>query len=285
MKLIYLAGPIDQANRIDLAENRNRARKLLEMAGFTIYDPSVACLAGAAAGLADRPDPRPFLIHQEALRQSDGVLALLPWGVPTIGTPMEIGKATAMGKPVAVLGGQDSWHLVGEEGIKVFDPETPEEAVAWLCEVVESEGLDTRIPLKFTGDRRLAPIQTHPGDAGFDVYIARSLRLLPGETQDVECGISVELPPGFWGLLVGRSSAAKRGIRVQTAIIDGGYRGPLFTIVQNAADLAEDVELKAGERLAQLIPIPLATDSMRPVYVENLGESDRGDKGFGSTGA
>lgn len=298
MKLIYLAGPIDQNHRIDPWAERSRARALLQIAEFTVYDPAFAVLAGMAAGLTDSPDPRVGAIHEEALSRADGVLALMPPGVASIGTPMEVERALSVYKiPVAIMGPTDSWYLAHRLGnypatlLRCFPLEDHEpEALEWLKWAVDSregtrEATEGKpLMLRFSGIERLAPMQAHPGDAGFDVYISERARLEPGQTKDVPCGIKVALPKGFWGLLVGRSSAAKMGLRVQTAIIDNGYRGELFTIVQNTS-LDTVAYLEPGSRLAQLIPIPLGSDLMRPTYaVELMDETDRGEHGFGSTG-
>lgn len=292
MKLIYLAAPIDQDTRIDARMEQNRLRKLLSANGFTVYDPYLAVLGGPPAGLPDTPDARVGQIHDEALARCDGMLAVLPIGVVSIGVPMEIERALNRGAPVAVLGGESSWHVTGRASVsggrlRAFPLDSGElVALQWLRQAVDAREdkreATGKLPLKFQGADRLAPMQVYPGDAGFDVYIETPVKLEPRQTQDVPCGISIELPEGYWGLLVGRSSVAKQGLSVRTAIIDNGYRGPLFTIVENLNHNV--IYLDPGTRLAQLIPIALVSDLMRPVRVERLGETERGADGFGSTG-
>lgn len=123
--------------------------------------------------------------------------------------------------------------------------------------------------------------RAHPGDAGLDLFCSESATIEPGRFVDIPLGISVEIPGGYWAMLAGRSSTLrKRGLLVNQGIIDQGYRGPLFAGVWNLTD--EPVEVPRGDRVAQLILIPLWTGN--PVSVLHLAESSRGMSGFGSSG-
>jgi dUTP pyrophosphatase len=139
-----------------------------------------------------------------------------------------------------------------------------------------------RLPLRWKGGRK--PRRVHDGDAGFDLVCAESVTVEPGEFVDIDCDLRVELPRGTWGLLTGRSSTLRRrGLLVAQGVIDQGYRGPLFAGVWNLT--GEPVEVSAGEHLAQLIPLPVLADSLVLMRVNGpLGESERGEQGFGSTG-
>jgi dUTP pyrophosphatase len=73
---------------------------------------------------------------------------------------------------------------------------------------------------------------------------------------------------------------AARGIATTAGVIDSGYRGEILVLMTNLGDTP--VELKAGEKIAQMIPVPILTG---PVYeVETLEDSARAEKGFGSSG-
>jgi dUTP pyrophosphatase len=63
-------------------------------------------------------------------------------------------------------------------------------------------------------------------------------------------------------------------------VIDAGYRGEILILLTNLTDTA--VSLAAGDKIAQMIPVPVLTGVVR--VVESLGESDRAEKGFGSSG-
>lgn len=138
--------------------------------------------------------------------------------------------------------------------------------------------------MKWTGPEELGPSRTFVGDAGFDLYVARDTRVPVDGFVDVDLGISVEMPPGTWAMLTGRSSTIRRRrLLVTQGIIDNGYRGPLYAGVQNFNEHC--VDLERGERIAQLIPFQATATTITPYRVAQLSDTDRGTSGFGSTGA
>jgi len=135
--------------------------------------------------------------------------------------------------------------------------------------------LDADLPL---------PSYAHAGDAGLDLYAAEDVTLPPGERGVVGTGIAVAIPPGFVGLGVPRSGLAVRsGLSMVNTpgIIDSGYRGEIRIVLINH-DLRANVEVKRGERIGQLVVMPVATVDV--IEVDELSESSRGEGGFGSTG-
>jgi dUTP pyrophosphatase len=141
-----------------------------------------------------------------------------------------------------------------------------------------------RVKLLVEGAR--APVVAHPGeDLGYDLFALQDAALAPRVTVKVRTGICVEARhPGTsapLGLLVrDRSSMAARGIATTAGVIDAGYRGEILVLMTNLTDAA--VELKAGEKIAQMIPVPVLTGSVE--VVESLEDSARAEKGFGSSG-
>ncbi len=132
--------------------------------------------------------------------------------------------------------------------------------------------------------RAVLPSRAHPGDAGLDLCSLDPVEIGPGERARVPTGIAIELPAGHAGLIVPRSGlAAKQGISIVNApgLIDEGYRGELQVLLLNT-DLSRAVTLEAGERIAQLVVIPVAL--LTPLEVESFSESSRGEQGFGSSG-
>ena len=133
--------------------------------------------------------------------------------------------------------------------------------------------------------RAVLPSRAHPGDAGLDLCCLDRVEIGPGERVRVPTGIAIELPAGHAGLIVPRSGlAAKQGISIVNApgLIDEGYRGELQVLLLNT-DLALAVTLEAGERIAQLVVLPVAL--LTPLEVESFSESSRGEQGFGSSGS
>jgi dUTP pyrophosphatase len=136
------------------------------------------------------------------------------------------------------------------------------------------------------GDRGMTrePTQAYPDDAGFDLYVSSPRDIGPGRVVDIPCGVALELPSSVWVLLIGRSSTLrKRNLMVNPGIIDPGYRGELFVGVMNMG--FEGVRVEAGERLAQAIFMPNLTFGVRLNRVDELAPHERGQNGFGSSGA
>lgn len=135
--------------------------------------------------------------------------------------------------------------------------------------------------IPFTGPQ---PAQAHPGDAGADLVSAVSLTLEPGERALVPTGTSIALPDGTVGLVAPRSGlAAKHGITIVNApgVIDAGYRGEIKVCLLNT-DRDEAYEIAAGDRIAQLLVLPIPHINYRPVA--ELPSGVRGEAGFGSSG-
>jgi len=141
-----------------------------------------------------------------------------------------------------------------------------------------------RVKLLEAGAR--APIVAHPGeDLGYDLFALEDALLAPRVTAKVRTGIAVEARHPATGEPLGllvrdRSSMAARGIATTAGVIDAGYRGEILVLMTNLGEVA--VELKAGEKIAQMIPVPVLTGLVETV--NNLEESARAEKGFGSSG-
>lgn len=128
------------------------------------------------------------------------------------------------------------------------------------------------------------PSRAHEGDAGLDLYACEAAHIGPGERWSIGTGIAVEIPDGHAGLVLPRSGLAKRhGITLVNSpgLIDAGYRGEIRVLLLNA-DPAEVFRVVPGDRIAQLVIAPIALAD--PVEAEALGDSARGDGGFGSSG-
>jgi dUTP pyrophosphatase len=128
-------------------------------------------------------------------------------------------------------------------------------------------------------------VQAYPGDAGLDLAACERVELPPGERGVVGTGIAVAIPPGHAGLVVPRSGlAARHGLGKVNApgLIDEGYRGEVKVILLNT-DRTEPFVVEPGMRIAQLVILAVATP--QAVEVTELPDSERGEKGFGSSSA
>ncbi len=144
------------------------------------------------------------------------------------------------------------------------------------------------------------PERAKDGDAGMDLVATENVALWAGETKLVHTGIAIELPKGFAGLVMPRSGLALKGITLSNCVglIDSGYRGEIGVelhnnnpsrIIERTADGSVVVRdnltpfaIHRGDRIAQLVIIAVATPAL--CQVSELGASQRGVGGFGSTG-
>lgn len=124
------------------------------------------------------------------------------------------------------------------------------------------------------------PTRAHREDAGFDLYSPVDV-ILNHTTNIIKLGVCVEIPKGYVGFIMGRSSLNKNGVACLTGVIDSGYTGEI-AVVLNTVDVF--ARIKRGDRIAQLVVAKLA-DIDDAVAVDSLEDSERGAGGFGSTGA
>lgn len=130
-----------------------------------------------------------------------------------------------------------------------------------------------------------APRRVRGGDAAADLPSRVDCSLEPGERLVVPTGFAVAIPEGACGLVLPRSGlAANHGLTVLNApgLIDSGYRGEIKVIMTNAG--SERVRIERGQRIAQLLVLPVP--ALAFVEVDELppGPDDRGSDGFGSSG-
>lgn len=140
-----------------------------------------------------------------------------------------------------------------------------------------------RLKIKKLNQDAVIPCYAHEDDSGLDLYSVEDKLILPGETILISTGIAVELPPLTEAQIRPRSGLAlKYDIILPNApgTIDEGYRGEIKVIISNMG--RKEFELHKGQKIAQMVIAPV----IRPVIdeVEELGETERGADGFGSTG-
>jgi dUTP pyrophosphatase len=129
------------------------------------------------------------------------------------------------------------------------------------------------------------PERAYEGDAGLDLAACEQVRLGPGERALVPTGLAVAIPEGYAGFVQPRSGlAARDGITVVNSpgLIDSGYRGEIQVVLLNT-DRERTFTAEAGERIAQLVVLPVPDLSVREV--DELSPSERGVRGFGSSQA
>jgi len=142
------------------------------------------------------------------------------------------------------------------------------------------------LQVKLLAESARLPEVAHPGeDLGYDVFALEAVELWARASVRVKTGIAVEArhpeTGAGLGLLVrDRSSMAAKGVAVTGGVIDAGYRGEIQILLTNLTD--EAIRLNAGDKIAQMIPIPVLTGPVQ--QVDELADSTRAAKGFGSSG-
>ncbi len=138
----------------------------------------------------------------------------------------------------------------------------------------------TSIEIQRLDPKAVLPTRAHPEDAGLDLYAFEKVVVGPGQGTMARTGVALAVPPQHVGMICDRSSLAKKGLKTAGGIVDAGYRGEVMVVIRNLSN--EEIVLQAGERLAQLLILPIATPQVQEVT--GLSTSARGTGGFGSTG-
>lgn len=142
----------------------------------------------------------------------------------------------------------------------------------------------SRITFARVGDHTLpCPKRATPGSAGIDMAATHDAVIAPGNAvTPIRLGFAVAIPEGHVGLLMSRSGFGKHGVTLANSVgvIDSDYRGEVVAMF--VKDTAKDMHVKAGDRVAQLVVVPIAM--MEVAEAQTLPETKRGVGGFGSTG-
>ncbi len=126
------------------------------------------------------------------------------------------------------------------------------------------------------------PVRGHRDDAGLDLRTPFAFGILPGGSAEIDTGVHVEIAPGLVGFLKSKSGLnVKHGITSE-GVIDAGYTGSIVAKLYNHGN--EPVKFNAGDKITQLVFLPVyIPDEL--VVVDEFESTERGNGGFGSTGA
>lgn len=124
------------------------------------------------------------------------------------------------------------------------------------------------------------PSRGHETDAGLDLRTPKAVTVPAYGSAIVDTGVHVALPHGCAGLLVSKSGLNVKHSITSTGLIDEGYTGSIVVKLYNNS--GEDYDLEAGDKITQLVVIPVVCEPLEQASAFN--PSERGDNGFGSTG-
>lgn len=124
------------------------------------------------------------------------------------------------------------------------------------------------------------PSRGHKTDAGLDLRTPKAVTVPAYGSAIVDTGVHVALPHGCAGLIVSKSGLNVKHDITSTGLIDEGYTGSVVVKLYNNGP--EDYKLAAGDKITQLVVMPVVREPLEQVSVFN--PTERGDNGFGSTG-
>ena len=124
------------------------------------------------------------------------------------------------------------------------------------------------------------PKKSHLPDCGLDCFMPESFELKPLETKTIGLGIGIQVPEGFAGMLVPRSSIAEKGLIIQTSIIDPDYTGEIHLIITNCSNNV--VKIEERQRVCSLVVYNVL--NVRLDVVNEFENTERGSHGLGSSG-
>jgi dUTP pyrophosphatase len=160
------------------------------------------------------------------------------------------------------------------------------------------------LPLRFKKlhPAAILPSKTHDDDLGWDLFAVQDVRLEASSVTGIRTGIGVQFPPGYGGLIRGRSGLAmEKWIDPVAGVIDGGYHGEIVVLMNHIRESfgchPNSVYLQAGQKIAQMVIVPIVPCVAVEVggdepWPPNRGDAGgeggsggvRGSKGFGSSG-
>lgn len=135
--------------------------------------------------------------------------------------------------------------------------------------------------LVFLDKGAMMPQKAHSDDAGWDLFTPKPDIVPRRGSTVIDTGVHVAIPKGYAGMLVSKSGLSTRHDLISDGLIDSGYTGSIRVKLYNLGDVS--YMLDRGDKISQLVFIPIA----EPDLIETtkpLPETERGDRGFGSSG-
>lgn len=124
------------------------------------------------------------------------------------------------------------------------------------------------------------PTRAHEADAGLDIYSRERKLVRAHDSATFDTGVHIEIPKGFVGFLKSKSGLNGKHGLTSEGVIDSGYTGSICVKLYNNSD--EDYIINGGDKISQLVILPIVLPDLE--IVTELGKTDRGSNGFGSSG-
>lgn len=124
------------------------------------------------------------------------------------------------------------------------------------------------------------PTKAHDTDAGFDLYTPYEFTVKANGSAVVQTGVHMVIPKNFCGVVISKSGLLTRQDITTTGLVDAAYTGEIVIKVQNHGN--KDYHFNRGDKVTQIMILPVPEVEL--VEVEYLPFTERGDRGFGSSG-
>jgi dUTP pyrophosphatase len=141
--------------------------------------------------------------------------------------------------------------------------------------------MQMKVKIKLDTGARI-PTRAHATDAGLDLYARESKIIRAKDSAKFDTGVHIELPHGTTGFLKSKSGLNVNNGITSEGVIDEGYTGSIVVKLYNNSE--NDFKVKAGQKISQLVILPVVIPETLEI-VQELENTDRGEGGFGSTGA
>ena len=129
-------------------------------------------------------------------------------------------------------------------------------------------------------ENAIMPSRAHGWDAGYDLFSREDATVWQNAGGKFDTGVHIQIPAGYVGFVKSKSGLnARSGLQAE-GVIDAGYTGSINVLLRNHGPRA--VEIKKGQKIAQLVILPIITPELE--VVDRLEDTERGEGGFGSTG-
>lgn len=124
------------------------------------------------------------------------------------------------------------------------------------------------------------PERAHRTDAGYDIRSPKEVLSIHGEAIVIDTGVHMLIPEGFAGMLKSKSGLNVKNDLTGEGVVDAGYTGSIVVKLYNNGE--KDHFFDVGDKLIQIVIVPVFTPFLK--LVDSMDDTERGDKGFGSTG-
>jgi len=174
--------------------------------------------------------------------------------------------------------------------VDMSNPETMLESMGIKMEDLNSHfetSFDKKVPLRYTNDEdNKEPEYAYDSDSGFDLRSTEEIWVQANSRKLIPTGLRFDIPDGYEIQVRSKSGLAlNQGLMVLNSpgTVDSGYQGEVKVIIFNTTN--ERVKIEKGQKIAQAVLCPVVNGKwVNLIKVSDLGQKDRNDNGFGSTG-